>query len=591
MPTAAKIGVAITGLSTTVAPAGTIVFACLYDGTAEVGNRIAFSTTAVPGFTPVTANGTHSIRIYTAATGGSLLASTAVFSVAAAATPAIESIEATSVTTVGPTITDAAGVVYSINTAGQVVTNGAGDPNTSSVVQLYYHLHQLYQQNAPGDWYTRTSATAPYVQTTSPVPVVVGPGSGTPTSTTGTQALSADAMVDSIGVNTHWDAYPTGWATYDNNYQAIRTLFLASGIRHMRQSIDPLTTGYTTLMKDFAANGVKFCFLYAQNGAAVPDYWGTPAQQLAYVAANFTGAQVTAFEGINEPDNNMNPAPPGTWQAWTVARQTELFNAVRSYSQFATTPVLSSGLTQVGSAQLLATAGVNAYCTNTNIHNYQGQSNPETTQSPYSLDANRTNMAAPISSSKAMWSTENGYTTGAFAASQGIPIDVHAKYIPRLILNSFSYGIVKSYLYEMIDQGTDTGRESNFGLIYNNATARPAMAALSNLVKLCADPGASFTPNKLNYTLGGNTTNVKVVLLGKRDNSTILCLWQATKIWDTSSYTYTPVSAQSVSVAVTGVTKVQTGNPNNSGAWTSASLTNGSITVSVGDTITMLQFS
>lgn len=80
-----------------------------------------------------------------------------------------QSAEGTSITTVGPVITDAAGNTYGISANAYVLTNGAEERTISAnVVRLYYHApaagaaRQLYQQNRLGNWYTRTSITATY---------------------------------------------------------------------------------------------------------------------------------------------------------------------------------------------------------------------------------------------------------------------------------------------------------------------------------------------------------------------------------------------------------------------------------------------
>lgn len=90
-----------------------------------------------------------------------------------------ESAEGASVTTVGPTLRDAQGHVYSISPAGYIVQDGQEDRLTSSgVVQLYYHNHQLWQRNYQGNWYTRVSISAAYtgpepspIPTTAPAPL------------------------------------------------------------------------------------------------------------------------------------------------------------------------------------------------------------------------------------------------------------------------------------------------------------------------------------------------------------------------------------------------------------------------------------
>ena len=94
----------------------------------------------------------------------------------ASTAPAGESAEGTIVTTVGPTITDAAGNTYGISPAGFVVTNGQPETLISAnVAKLIYHAptggspRQLYQQDSSNVWRTRTSVTAAYYVTAAPL--------------------------------------------------------------------------------------------------------------------------------------------------------------------------------------------------------------------------------------------------------------------------------------------------------------------------------------------------------------------------------------------------------------------------------------
>jgi hypothetical protein len=81
---------ALTGATATLAGI-TTAYAVLWDGSAEVGIRQAFTSTATfaaLSFTPTAANSTTTIRVYDAAAGGNLLTQTAAITVAAAATSA-----------------------------------------------------------------------------------------------------------------------------------------------------------------------------------------------------------------------------------------------------------------------------------------------------------------------------------------------------------------------------------------------------------------------------------------------------------------------------------------------------------------------
>ena len=80
--------------------------------------------------------------------------------------------------------------------------------------------------------------------------------------------------------------------------------------------------------------------------------------------------------------------------------------------------------------------------------------------------------------------TEIGYTTDP-SNKQGIPEDVEAKYMPRLILEQILHEIRRTYIYELIDVGPKVSKnDAAFGLVRNDGTPKPAFNALKNLIQI-----------------------------------------------------------------------------------------------------------
>jgi hypothetical protein len=68
-------------------------------------------------------------------------------------------------------------------------------------------------------------------------------------------------------------------------------------------------------------------------------------------------------------------------------------------------------------------------------------------------------------------------------------------------------------------------KEANFGLLRNDGSAKPAFTAQANLMQLLNDDPQSFSTESLNYSLSGNTQNVRQTLLQKRNGEFYLVLW------------------------------------------------------------------
>ena len=96
-------------------------------------------------------------------------------------------------------------------------------------------------------------------------------------------------------------------------------------------------------------------------------------------------------------------------------------------------------------------------------------------------------------------------------------------------------GVTRAYKYEFLDLKPDPGftdMECHFGLVRTNGTPKPSFVALKNLIRLLSDPGAAFTPGKLQYQLAGATNAIHHTLLQKRDGTFWLALFQEVVSFD-----------------------------------------------------------
>ena len=74
--------------------------------------------------------------------------------------------------------------------------------------------------------------------------------------------------------------------------------------------------------------------------------------------------------------------------------------------------------------------------------------------------------------------------------------------------------------------------ESNYGLLHNDGSPKPAYTAIKNLLSLLADPGSSYSPGSLNFSLSGTTGTIRQSLFQKRDGRFYLVLWNDVQTYD-----------------------------------------------------------
>ncbi len=349
-------------------------------------------------------------------------------------------------------------------------------------------------------------------------------------------ARSADSFVDSIGVATHW-SYPN--TPYGYSYEGVKQKLLALGIRHVRDSLGPHT-------QELGKLGIKSTIL-------VGPYMGTPSQiKEAIKASNTPIAAIDAVEGPNEPDIFWdlfkNSYQGQGFPQGVIAFQKDLYTTLKSDPATAGMKVIGSALGKsygYDTKSPLGNGTLANYVDWGNFHPYPGGnsfSDPSYSYDtiaayywhanfpsskldhwPYAFD-----IYAPPFSPKPMAATETGYSTNA----QDLSERAQGKYMPRLFLEYFRKGIVRTCSYEFVDEFNNPGdRESNFGLLRHDLSPKPAYTALKNLIGVLKDPGSSFRLGSLNYTLtvnppsGYDAQYVHHLLLQKRDGSFYLVLW------------------------------------------------------------------
>jgi hypothetical protein len=355
--------------------------------------------------------------------------------------------------------------------------------------------------------------------------LILGGGSAVDAPAAPVTATDSDSLVDSIGVNihsTHYLGFPsTSYDDWDSVISALGNL----GIRHVRDHVfDPTRLNAVT-----AATGAKVTGIIEQhtfvNGILALDQTSIPA--LLNTAKQVTGLE--ALEGPNEYDQDPDP----NWQANLRLYQTALFTGARADPALKGLPILAPSLSSNHQA---AFADLAPYADYGNFHFYPLATTPTSGLSSVM------STASTMAGGKPLWATETGYHyhTTLTANQYDISQAAAAKYIPRMVLDNYRLGVQRSFLYELVDDNadpTDSNPENNFGLYNSSFGIKAAGTALKNLITLLADPGNSFAPASLDYTLSGGNANLRQVLFQKHDGTFWLALWQDVSVFDKSTNT------------------------------------------------------
>lgn len=362
------------------------------------------------------------------------------------------------------------------------------------------------------------------------------------------QARSADDFVNSIGVGTHLgyldEVYGTGYSTI------IEPRLIEMGVRHIRDGMTEWPDVYAK-MNELATHGIKI------QGVCEPslDSRGNPiwtdASAVIAGATQMQGA-VESFEGPNEVDNNFGPSP--NWENDLATYQKALYAAVKSNPIFSRYPVLGGALGGSDRPQMLfdVVGMLSAYMDFGSMHPY-----PITGTPTNGLQTNITNYQTYYTGTHPLIASETGYHNAIDNTNPntqwwpGISYPASGKYIPRIYLEYFNAGITRTFIYELIDEkANSTDSEMNFGMLMNDGTPKPSFTAVKDLVSILSDPGPSFTPRTLSYSLNNPPALVHHTLLAKRNGTVDLILWQDAVSFDTTTMVDVSVPTQPVTVSL-----------------------------------------
>lgn len=378
----------------------------------------------------------------------------------------------------------------------------------------------------PSDGRSRARASVFLTAIATLLTAIVGSMTPASASTVTLKAESADRFVDSIGVNVHmqYDDTPYG------NVNLVLNRLQQLGVKHVR---DGMTTGrpdFYQALNRLADKGIRSTLIMGSptSGPTLPALIDQVKTSLPNAVEAFEGPNEYYFTGLG-------------WESRLAPYQQQLFSLINADPALRDLPVIGPSAPSVDVSSSLDYG---------NIHPYPGGNNPSRNIA-WELDA-----AKLVSGSKQVIATESGYhnavntTDGHRPASESAA----AAYTQRMHLEYFKSGIARTFSYELIDAYRNAARDdpqSHFGLLRYDGTPKPAFMSLKHLILVLDDrspENPSWEPTNLDVGIEG-PSDVRSLLLQKRDGTYELVLWRDLSLYDTA--TARDISVPSANVSVT----------------------------------------
>ena len=461
-------------------------------------------------------------------------------------------------------------------------------------LHAYVYFDKNNSPNPPpvggDDWLIfNTASTGPFGQFVNgpyeSLPAIPPPPAP-PVFVTETPASSSDAVVDSIGVNTHCAGYAAGFFDCINpngTNDALATL----GVRHYRDTVTDFWSGYGNIgTPDFPSygSGIPNTTWYnalAANAGLTLDAVLPLSYGLHQSAVSQTIAAVPSIDAVeiggDEPDSiatpSIDPCPvpnPNKYSCWAVDSNAQLAYygiggaagspytvdtlgrkllgaSILDGSQYTCSSVpvskvivVQNGCPVAGANDLTVPGNQAATMQLGNLHNFTasypgGGSAKNPPLAKYQQDEQAYAFGLPD------WVTETGYGTSQdFLADSNI-----SRFEPRIYLNALVQGIKRTYRANLLDCPTAAcGTYYNsFGLVAVDPVAyteTPKLQynTLRNFISLYNDPGPVFAPQPIQWAIQNSDSQTEHYLTQRQDGSYELAIWEeATGLTSTPTVT------------------------------------------------------
>jgi hypothetical protein len=340
------------------------------------------------------------------------------------------------------------------------------------------------------------------------------------------KALSADSVVDRIGVNAHFNFQVEG-SVWRPEYSSQWLPFIRElGARWYRTGIISNPTAASTgYIRDlYSNNGIRFVYQINPVQSGTTDL--TKIAPFLDTIENDLGVETCiGIESINEINYNLSD----DYAQKAIDFQVALYDAVRSRPAF--DHILLIGPSVWGRSHTAidyvlthnSGLGWGPYVDVQSEHLYTGARKPTLCGLPLDSDQTGSDQDMLVSDSisdhlrlvqnqKPVWITEFGYNTlsnplpGNSLSAQVLTPTAESKYVSRMVLEAVRLGIPRWAIYALLN---NLDGKTFYGLKNQNPQApftfynRLAYDTLKRTIALLSDPGPQFEPGVLGYSFSG----------------------------------------------------------------------------------------
>jgi hypothetical protein len=356
-------------------------------------------------------------------------------------------------------------------------------------------------------------------------------------------AAPAQAFVNTSGVVTHLNYTDTA---YYSDWPAVFSAIQALGVKHIRDGYGnyPADSPLWARHQQLGSVGITTDYV-------VPFDLSITTQAIEQFAA-----QVTDMEALEAPNECDQSGLCGGGGVIGIANAVFMLPTLHSAAQQLHIPLIGPSFVDPLSYAIAGVIAPNMDLNNVHIYfggrhpGHSGWGAPDALGNAYGslnywYDVSWTD--APFTTPVA---TETGYMSfPSTATPYTIPESVQTAYAQRTMLLNFLHGYQETFIYELMDDPTSP---AGYGLLRPDMTQKPAFVGLSNLLHLLSDTDTDFTPGNLSFLISGGDSNVKHLLLQKKDGSYWLVLWLEEPSWDPVACQPLSVSPQNIGIELDG---------------------------------------